>query len=129
MARCLSGADGAALDTQGDTVRSQRDTCKRFGAIPFSCNGDEKLGVAIETIGQLPIHGLRQKPENGTCGWYIWCGGEMSEDPDFFEPLHVAHIREYLPEVEQYLSLPPGFRFLIAGEYEDVWNDPLILGG
>ncbi|WP_443019960.1 immunity protein Imm33 domain-containing protein [Shewanella sp. OMA3-2] len=22
----------------------------------------------------LPINGLRHKAENGTCGWYIWCG-------------------------------------------------------
>jgi hypothetical protein len=47
----------------------------------------------------------------------------MSQDIDFFKPLHVSHISEYLPEIEQYLSLPPGYRFLLADEYEDVWHD------
>lgn len=103
---------------------SQKEICKKFDAIPLPSKEGEKLGIAIETIGKMPINGLRHTPENGTCGWYIWCGEEMSEDADFFKPLHVSHISEFLPEVEQYLSLPPGYRFLAAGEYEDVWHDP-----
>ncbi|MFO6423055.1 hypothetical protein [Motilimonas sp. KMU-193] len=105
---------------------NQKDVCKKFAALPLPVNAAEKLGIAIETIGQLPINGVRYKPENGTCGWYIWCGETMSEDVDFFKPLHVSHIPKYLPEVEQYLSLPPGYRFLVAGDYVDVWHDPLI---
>ncbi len=104
-------------------VASQKEVCDKFGANFFPSKEGEKIGIAIETIGQLPINGLRHNPENGTCGWYIWCGEEMSQDPDFFKPLHVSHIKEYLPEIEQYLALPPGYRFLIAGEHEDVWND------
>jgi len=104
-------------------VQSQFEICKKFDAIPLQSRSDEKLGIAIETIGKLPINGLRHNPENGTCGWYIWCGEEMSENTDFFQPLHVSHISEYLPDVEKFLSLPPGFRFLIAGEHEDVWQD------
>ncbi|WP_444932599.1 hypothetical protein ACJJI5_17475 [Microbulbifer sp. EKSA008] len=107
-------------------MSSQEDVCKRFNTLPFPCMGKEKLGIAIETIGKVPINGLRHNPENGTCGWYIWCGEEMSQDADFFKPLHVRHISEYLPEVEQYLALPPGYRFLIAGEYVDVWHDPQL---
>ena len=106
---------------------SQKEICKKFDAIPFSSKEGEKLGIAIETIGKMPINGLRHSPENGTCGWYIWCGEEMSEDVDFFKPLHVNHISEYLPEVEQYLSLPPGYRFLVVGECEDVWHDPQLI--
>lgn len=104
-------------------MQTQKDVCKKFDVIPFPSNSCEKLGIAIETIGKLPINGLRHPSENGTCGWYIWCGEEMSEDSEFFKPLHVSHIKEYLPEVEQYLSLPPGYRFLVAGNYEDVWYD------
>ncbi|MCB9018697.1 MAG: hypothetical protein H6546_00015 [Chitinophagales bacterium] len=104
-------------------MQIQKDVCKKFDVIPFPSKSGEKLGIAIETIGKLPINGLRHPPENGTCGWYIWCGEEMSEDSEFFKPLHVSHIKEYLPEVEQYLSLPPGYRFLVAGDYEDVWYD------
>ena len=66
-------------------------------------------------------------PEAGTCGWYIWAGEELSDTPDFFKPLHAAHIREWCPQVEPYLGLAPGWRFLITGNYEDVWFDPSLL--
>ncbi|MCE9686347.1 hypothetical protein LZP73_08995 [Shewanella sp. AS16] len=108
-------------------MSSHNEICKKFDAIPLPCNGDEKLCLARETIGKLPINGLRHNPEKGTCGWYIWCGEEMSEDSDFFKPLHVSHIKEYLPEIEQYLSLSPGYRFLVADGYEDVWNAPQLI--
>ncbi len=104
----------------------QMEVCKRLNVTPSPCKEGEKLGIAIETIGKLPINGLRHSPENGTCGWYIWCGEEMSKEPDFFKPLHVDHITEYLPEIQQYLSLPPGYRFLLAGKHEDVWYDSTI---
>ena len=105
----------------------QEKVCKRFNVMPFPCLENEKLGIAIETIGKMPINGLRYNPENGTCGWYIWCGEEMSREADFFKPLHVSHISEYLPEVAQYLELPPGYRFLVAGDHEDVWHDPQLI--
>ena len=46
---------------------------------------------------------------------------------NFFDPLHVCHIREYLAEVEAYLALEPGFRFLLAGSHVDVWRDESLL--
>lgn len=85
---------------------------------------DEKLGIALATIGKLPVHGLRISL-TGTCGWFIWCG-ERSDDADFFQSLHAGHVAEYLPLVEPYLSLPPGYRFVIAEGYEDVWFDPAL---
>ena len=52
----------------------------------------------------------------------------MSTASDFFSPVHIEHLRDYLPQVEEYLDLPPGFRFLIDGDdYEDVWYDPELL--
>ena len=87
-----------------------------------------KLGIALKTIGKSPINGLRHSERNGTCGWYIWCGEELRETEDFFSPLHVEHIQEHLPQVQEYLNLPPGFRFLIDGSgYEDVWFEPELL--
>jgi len=54
----------------------------------------------------------------------------MSGDPDFFVPLHVEHLSEYLPTAVEYLDLPPGYRFLIDGEsHEDVWLDPSLMEG
>ena len=87
-----------------------------------------KLGIAIETIGKRPINGLRHHPEKGTNGWYIWCGEELSEKSDFFSPLHIEHLKDYLPEVLEYLDSPPGYRFLIDGNnWEDVWFDENLL--
>lgn len=104
-------------------MASQKEVCTKFNSDFVPCSETEKLGLAIETLGKLPINGLRYKAENGTCGWYIWCGEEMSQEPEFFKPLHVRHIKEYLPEIDKYLALPPGYRFLIADDYEDVWYD------
>ncbi|PKH54995.1 hypothetical protein CXF83_08470 [Shewanella sp. Choline-02u-19] len=104
-------------------MSSQQYICTKFDADYSPCSDYDKLGIAIETIGKFPINGLRHVAENGTCGWYIWCGEEWSDDPDFFKPLHVSHIDKYLPEVQPYLALPPGYRFLVAESYEDVWQD------
>lgn len=101
-------------------MSSQQEVCNKFNASYSPCSTGDKLGIAIETIGQLPINGLRHEAENGTCGWYIWCGKKWSDDKDFFKPLHVSNVGEYLPEIEKYLALPSGFRFLIAGEHEEV---------
>lgn len=72
---------------------------------------------------QLPINGLRHPPEGVTTGWYIWSGEEFSNEPDFFEPVHCIHLQERCPEIIKYLGLPPGWRFLVAGSYQDVWSD------
>jgi hypothetical protein len=109
-------------------MASQQDMCAKFETEFSPCISGDKLGIAIETIGKVPINGLRHIAENGACGWYIWCGEELSNDPDFFKPLHVSHINEYLPEIEQYLGLPSGYRFLVADGVEDVWHDSSLIG-
>lgn len=87
-----------------------------------------RLGLALETIGSLPINGLRHSETERTCGWYIWCGSDLSDDRCFFSPLHVVHISEYLPQVIPFLDLPPGYRFQIDGAgYEDIWFDNSLI--
>jgi len=107
-------------------IRDQEEICKSQNVNLLIPDPNEKLGIALSTIGKLPINGLRHPIENGTCGWYIWCGEKFSEDVDFFKPLHVSHISEYLPQIEKYLALPVGYRFLVAGNYEDIWYDESI---
>jgi len=52
----------------------------------------------------------------------------MSEDEDFFSPLHIEHIDEYLPVIKEFLSLPVGYRFLIDDKnFEDVWFDQTLI--
>ncbi len=103
----------------------QLAVCRRYGASPLDVASREKLGIARNVrSGLLPINGVRLQPEAGTCGWYIWAGEEMSEAADFFEPLHVAHLAKWCEAAVPFLLLPPGWRFLVAGDYVDVWFTP-----
>lgn len=77
--------------------------------------------------GVPPLNGLRHPAENGTNGWYIWASEDFPTEDDGFKPLHIAHIPDWLPSVERYFALPPGWRFLIADGYEDVWYDGRLL--
>ena len=89
---------------------------------------DTKLGIAIETIGKRPINGLRHPPEKGTNGWYIWFGEDFSEKGDFFKPVCMDHAGNYLSEdILDILCLEPGFRFLSANDYLDIWFDKNLL--
>jgi hypothetical protein len=108
------------------TEQDQFAVCREHGSKFVPCPPDSKLGIAVETLGQTPIHGLRHPPVGDTNGWYIWAG-EYSSDKDFFKPMHASHLTERLPEVVRFLGLPPGSRFLLAGELVDVWFDELLL--
>jgi hypothetical protein len=101
--------------------------CKKLNAVPQPPLAGSKVGIALDTISQIPINGMRIQPGDGTNGWFLWCGSERSNNADFFAPLHVEHLIECLPEAVGYLDLPPGYRFQIdrAG-YEDVWFDPAL---
>ncbi|MDC7700566.1 immunity protein Imm33 domain-containing protein [Vogesella indigofera] len=103
------------------------EICKRFNVqveFPFP---QEKVGIALVTLHLLPLNAVRHKAENGTCGWYIWGGGTLHQDPDFFQPIHVSHLDEYVPGIQKYLALPAGWRVLLAPNYEDVWFDESLL--
>ncbi|HLJ88952.1 MAG TPA: hypothetical protein VKZ53_19185 [Candidatus Angelobacter sp.] len=86
-----------------------------------------KSGFALSTKGLQPMNGLRHPPTGDTTGWYIWCGEHFSESPGFFAPLHTSHIYEEYPELTKLLGLPPGYRFLIADAYLDIWYDASLL--
>jgi hypothetical protein len=104
----------------------QRALCARFDA-PFApALPHDKLGIAASARSATPLHGLRHPIVGDTCGWYIW-GGELSDDPSFFKPIHMAHIADWCAAVIPYLGLPAGWRFLIAEGHEDVWFDASLL--
>lgn len=98
----------------------QLETCTPLGVEAYPDPEFLKAGVGRETRG--PVHGLRHTPEGDTTGWYIW-RGEYSDADHFFEPLHVRHLAERMPEVMLYLALPPGWRFLLAPGHKDAWYD------
>ena len=111
-----------------DSNKEQKLICTRYGS-PF-CESPMFLKVGISKNvrdGIWPINGLRHPLEGDTTGWYIWAGEQFSTDPDFFVPLHVEHLKEWCPLVLKYLGLAPGWRFLVANGYEDVWQDITLL--
>ena len=101
--------------------------CARFGAVPLPPAPESRLGIsAAARAGALPLHGLWHPPEGAANGWFIW-SGDLSPDPDFFQSTCTSHVPTVLPAVLPYLALPPGWRFLVAPGYEDVWFDPTLL--
>lgn len=108
-------------------TQEQQDVCLKFGSEVYGINNSLKVGIAIKTLNQTPIHAVRHNEENGTTGWYIW-GGEYSDSNDFYQPLCAEHLADYCPQIIKYLALAPGYRLIIdnAG-YEDVWHDPEVI--
>jgi len=109
-------------------TEEQLSLCRAFRVHCVDAPDGAKLGIARSVgSGELPLNGLRHPAAGDTTGWYIWAGPELSNDPEFFEPMHVRHLSERCPEIVKFLGLPPGWRFLKAREYEDVWYDPSLL--
>lgn len=110
-------------------LTKQKNICAKYNCEYSPIDDQLKLGISRNfNINQMPINGLRHPQENDTCGWYLWSGEEYSEDPDFFVPVHVFHIKEKYPEIYNYLALPEGHRFLLGEDnYEDVWEDSSLL--
>lgn len=106
----------------------QRDICQKAGSAYVPAPNDFKVGISSNIRdGALPINGLRYPPSGDTTGWYIYGGQEPSDAPDFFCPLHVEHLDDWCPNIKKFLGLAPGWRFLIAGDYEDLWFDDTLL--
>ena len=104
------------------------ELCHKYGTNYCPLPDGSKVGISLNVRdGVVPVNGLRHSPEGDTTGWYIWAGEEMSTAPDFFKPLHVEHLQEWCPDIQKYLGLPPGWRFLVANDYEDVWYDESLL--
>ncbi|AWH86635.1 hypothetical protein HYN59_16645 [Flavobacterium album] len=108
---------------------TQLDICKKYFADHIPSPNNFKIGISESAMqGEMPINGLRHEIEGDTSGWYIWGGKAFSNDPNFFSPLHISHLKDKCPLIIKYLALPPGYRFLIDDKgYEDVWFDELIL--
>jgi hypothetical protein len=106
---------------------AQKALCRRYGAAFVSTPPDDQIGFATRTAGLKPLNGLRHPLTSGASGWYIWCGEAISAAADFFAPQCARHLYENTPEAGHLLGLPPGFRFLLSGDYLDVWYDEKLL--
>ena len=101
----------------------QRQLCARHGTVYFPSPASLKIGIADSVRGgELPLHGLRRPPEGDMSGWHIWAG-EFSEAGDFFKPRHIGRVETWTPLALKFLGLPPGWRFQVTPDYENVWYD------
>jgi len=115
-------------DAVGEVTPEQFAVCRKYGAAPYPPLLQEKFGVSASVLdGEYPLNGLRHAEEAGTSGWFIWSGEVLAQDDRFFLPLHGNHLTGTRPEVNRFLALPPGWRFLISADYEDVWFDQSLI--
>ncbi len=111
-----------------DINRHQLEICDKYGAPYVEAKLNLRIGLAdnVES-SQWPINGLRHPVTEDTTGWYIWAGELYSTAPDFFKPVHLYHLMDICPLIMKYMSLAPGWRFLVTDTYEDVWKDDTLL--
>lgn len=107
-----------------ELIAEQKLLCEEFGSAYIEVKGDDIVAVAIHTLNQDPIVGIRKIAETEeNVSWYIY-GGELPEGEDFFETMTIKKLQEIIPEVLPYLALDIGYRFMIDGDdYEDVWKE------
>jgi len=79
----------------------QKAICAKYN-LPIS-PPEEMVAIALGSLHESLIYGTRvELSENGTISWFIHCG-EHSSANDFYQPLHIRHLTETLPEVIKYL--------------------------
>jgi len=89
---------------------------------------NDAIGLAVDTLRTMPLNGLRYLPQEGGSGWYIWGGDEMLQRADFFSPVQVRYLGDYVAGLQPFLDLPPGFRFLTDNRgRQKVWFDGSLL--
>jgi len=115
------------MDSQKGIEEQQKTLCIQYATEYVATPLNTKTGFALSTKGQIPINGLRHSVVGDTSGWYIWCGEVFSDAPDFFAPLHTYHLYEDHHEIARLHGLPPGYRFLLAGDILDVWYDASLV--
>jgi hypothetical protein len=122
--RAAAAQRGRAAYAERVTSPEQAAVCARLGVDPVAPGRGSKTGLAVQTNeAGWPLTGIRHLPTSDTNGWYVWWGEQRSDDPDFFDAMHVEHLADWCPEALPYLALPPGWAFVIAPDYEDVWFD------
>ena len=107
-----------------ELIAEQKLLCEEVGSAYVEVSGDDVVAVAVNTLEQEPIVGIRKKPESvENVSWFIY-GGEQVSNEEAFETMTVRELQDIMPDVLPYLALEQGFRFMIDGDdYEDVWKE------
>ncbi|WP_420477880.1 immunity protein Imm33 domain-containing protein [Brevundimonas sp. FT23028] len=105
-------------------IKSQnQEICRTYGSGFSPVSERDIIGYSSIKSGLWPLNGLRHQPSKGYSGWYIWWGENLPGESDFFKPIHLNHVEFIGVNFRQYLSLEPGWRWLLAPDYVDVWFD------
>jgi len=105
----------------------QRAVCERASAMPAYLLPTDRIAIARDFDATChPINGLRHPAYGNMCGWNIWSGDVLGEDPDYFNVICYEHLVANGWGLLQYLALPAGWRFLAAPGYEDLWFDQAL---
>lgn len=105
-----------------ELIAEQKLLCEEFGSAYIEVTGDDVVAVAVKSLAQDPLVGIRKKTADQV-SWYIYAG-ELKEGIDDFETMTVRELQDILPEVLPYLALDVGYRFMIdEDDYEDVWKE------
>jgi hypothetical protein len=114
---------------EGRFQQSQCDKCADLGAEFVPIEARSRVGISLEALaGETPINGLRIRPDGSSSGWFVYSGvNAPSSAEDFYKPIHLVHLITRLPQIVPFLGLPPGWRFLLAEDYEDAWFDRNLL--
>jgi len=103
---------------------AQLNICSKYQSkiIPYA--DDERVAIALSCLGKQPIVGARIYPRpDEPISWFFYCG-EYSDAVDFYQPIHLCHAIQLMPEIKDYLCLDYGYKIIIdKSGYEDVWRE------
>lgn len=76
-------------------IEQQKFICEKANSDFYPLDSNTMVAIALDTIGQMPIYGLRYPlVENNNIGWFIYCG-EYCEDADFLSQCILHICRKY----------------------------------
>ena len=105
----------------------QRAVCERASTTPAYLLPTDRVAIARDfDVTRHPINGLRHPAHGNMCGWYLWAGDVLSQEPDYFNVICYEHMVAEEWDLLQYLALPAGWRFLTAPGHEDIWFDQAL---
>ncbi len=80
-------------------IEMQKHICKKFNSKFVKPSENETVAIALDSLGKIPITGIRNILEEGeNVSWFFYCG-EFSEDDDFFKPMHISHLKTIFPKL------------------------------
>lgn len=105
------------------TLNHQKKICKKFGLSYQPCDMEKYLYITPDfNEKNFPIEGKRYLEDENFCGWYIW-SGENPKNNDVFKKVPLSEIDNYSKDLNKFLWLEQGTRFIIEQDYFDAEYD------